>query len=792
MRSPKYVFVFLFLLLISGKKVMAQSDLLQTLNADFRRYAGNTLKEKLFVHTDKNFYLIGEIIWCKLYYVSGADHKPMNISKLAYVEVLDASNKPVAQAKISLTNGEGGGSLYIPVTMASGNYKLRAYTNWMKNFSADYFFEKQLSIVNTFKNPSTETDTAASYTIDFFPEGGNLVKNFKTKIAFKIADQFGRGVEANGVIVDENKDTVTLFKPLKFGIGNFVFAPSGEHRYKAIVTLPGNRIITKDLPQAYEQGYVMNLESKGDKVSVTVRTNLTPSSDVYLFAHTREMIRVAEKATLQGGNVSFLIDKSQLAEGITQFTLFNTSRQPVCERLYFIRPAQELIIEAKADAAQYGNRKKVNLSVQAKEASGQMAAASMSLSVFQADSLQQVEQGNIVNYLWLTSDLKGPIESPDYYFSGKEEAVDAADNLMLTHGWRRYQWQDVLAGMKASFEFTPEYQGHLITGKVIDVRTGAPARNIQTFLTIPGTLLKFYNYESNDSGRVQFDVKDFYGTGEIIVQTNATKDSTYRIEVFSPFAENYSGNKLLPLALPSKVEPLLLQHSVGMQVQNVYAGDSLQKFGAATLDSLAFYGPADRTYLLDNYTRFATMEEVLREYVLEINVRRRNDKLEMLILDERRKEFFTEGLLVLLDGVPVFDNSKMFSYDPLKVRKLEIMSRRYFLGQAAFNGIANFTTYKGDYEGLPLDPRSIILDYEGLQLKREFYAPVYDTEQQQKSRLPDFRNVLFWSPDIKTDGKQEQQLSFYTSDRKGKYLVLMQAITKDGKAASKYFSFEVR
>ncbi|RYF97003.1 MAG: hypothetical protein EOO02_21340, partial [Chitinophagaceae bacterium] len=114
----------------------------------FSEFSKRNVQEKLFVHTDKEFYLAGEIVWYKLYYMDGVNHQPMDLSKLAYVEILDQNNRPVMQGKNALKSGAGKGSFYLPSSVNSGSYKLRAYTNWMKNFDAGYYFEKDITIVN--------------------------------------------------------------------------------------------------------------------------------------------------------------------------------------------------------------------------------------------------------------------------------------------------------------------------------------------------------------------------------------------------------------------------------------------------------------------------------------------------------------------------------------------------------------------------------------------------------------------------------------------------------------------
>jgi hypothetical protein len=195
------------------------------------------------------------------------------------------------------------------------------------------------------------------------------------------------------------------------------------------------------------------------------------------------------------------------------------------------------------------------------------------------------------------------------------------------------------------------------------------------------------------------------------------------------------------------------------------------------------------------------MEEVLREYVIEINVRKNGSKYRLgtfnapgfALRDMQYAEtIFEKNPLVLLDGVPVFDMNKIIAYDPLKVEKLEVVAQKYHYGTVTAEGIASFTTYKGNLEGFKLNPHDIVLDYEGLQQKRVFYSPQYATEDQRTSRSPDFRELLFWAPQINTDENGKAQLSFYTGDIPGKYVVVVQGLSPDGLAGSYNFSFDVK
>jgi hypothetical protein len=746
----------------------SRGQAIQEVQNSFNLYKHSALQEKVFVHTDKSTYLPGEIIWFKIYCVDGNDHKPLNLSKVVYVEVLDNSQNPVVQAKISVKNGIGDGSFYIPVTVNNGNYKFRAYTSWMKNFSPDYYFEKTITLINPLRSPDNLVkQTASNYDVQFFPEGGNLVSGIVSKVAFKAVGKNGLGVAFSGAVVDQHNDTVARFKPLKFGMGNFSFTPAANNTYKAIVKFNGEKV-TKDLPGVNSQGYVMSLTDNGAQLDVTVKGT---DGNIYLFVHTRQMIKAAESSYITNGTAHFTINKSLLGDGISGITIFNNAKQPVCERLYFKRPAQKLFIDAGADQQQYALRKKVNINVSAKGQVGKPVLANMSMAVYRVDSLQEVDHSNIFDY---------------YFKNANAETDEALDNLMLTQGWRRFQWSQVLENRPPAFNYLPEYTGHIVTAKITNTLTNTPAVDILTYLGVPGKRVQVYVSQSDSLGHLWYSTKDFYGPGEIVAQTNTMADTTYRIDILNPFSEQFSKSTLPKFEFVNSMQNALQAHSLGIQVLNIYSANNIKRFYEPAVDSSAFYSKPYKTYKLDDFTRFTTMEEDLREYVSEDNIVRSKGRFHIKVLNDRG--FLDGDPLVLLDGVPIFDINKIFAVDPLKVKKLEVIRERFFYGQSAQEGIFSFTTYKGDLGGVELDPKAVVIDYEGLQLHRQFYSPVYDSEVQTASRIPDFRNLLYWTPSVSNDGK----VSFYTSDQAGKYVGVVQGITGNGDAGSQYFLFEVK
>lgn len=773
----------------------AQETTGNKIQADLEAYSQQHLQEKLFLHVDKNVYLSNEICWFKIYNVDAFFHHPLGISKIAYVELLDAKNRAVVQTKINLSAGEGDGSFQIPATITTGNYVLRAYTNWMKNSSANFFFEKAITIINTLtKSSSVAEIKKEERTIRFFPEGGNLVHHIQSTIAFHVTNQYGKGLDAAGIIVNEKNETITNFNTTKLGIGRFDFQPDTAHQYKAIINFADGSILKQDLPTIYANGMVLHLEDKNNQLKLSVQSSQKSNDIIYLLVHTRGIVKKVQSLILQNGNAEFMLDKNELGDGIATFTLFDQQKQPICERLFFKQPSQTLDLGVKIESSEYEFRKKVNVQINSNNEAGAGISANLSMAVYKIDSLQSIDAMDIRSYLLISADLADAVEMASSYFNTTDaNNALALDNLMLTHGWRRFIWENILANKKTYFEFLPEYAGHFINGKINNKTNGSNLKDKAVFVSVPGLHTQFRSTSSNESGNIKFEMKDFYNKGQIVVQLDSIQKNTSTIEIASPFSNKFSNKILLtPIVYDQMSTTSLSQHHVANLVLNNYKNADLNKFNVPTLDTNAFYSHPDRIYLLDNFVRFTTLEEVIREYVTPLSLTKSNGRFHLNVYDEENKQFFDGPPLVLLDGVFVPDLNKLIEYDPLKIRKLEVVSRTYYLGNLSFNGIANFSTYNGKTEGYEYDPSALVLDYEGLQQQRQFSAPLYENQKEIDNRLPDFRNLLFWQPTITTSATGNKSLSFYTSDIAGKYVIVLQGMTKDGQLGVKHLEFEVK
>jgi hypothetical protein len=365
--------------------------------------------------------------------------------------------------------------------------------------------------------------------------------------------------------------------------------------------------------------------------------------------------------------------------------------------------------------------------------------------VFLKDSLQANTEANIFSYLWLKSDIIGEIENANYYFENdNKETNQALDNLLLTQGFRKFKEENISKEAPPLLKYKPEYQQHIITGKITYKNSSnKPAADILTTFSVLGNTSNLYGAKSDAEGNLSFYTKDIIGPVQLALQTNSLADSIYKIELNSPFVNWKIDSNFTSLKLSKSDNTSILNRSVNMQVQNVYHTDSLKKFlNQVQLNTKFYRNTSDKNYKLDQYVRFPTLEEVLREYVPEVVVKKRESNFSLGIYNVQDKIYLDNTPLVLLDGVPIKDPNKLINYNPLKLKEMDIVAKKYYLGPLVFGGILNFSSNKGNFKDFDLDPNVLLVDYDGLQLQREFYSPTYESPNDKISRLPDFRTLL--------------------------------------------------
>ena len=380
--------------------------------------------------------------------------------------------------------------------------------------------------------------------------------------------------------------------------------------------------------------------------------------------------------------------------------------------------------------------------------------------------------------------MKGYIESPEIYFTDNQEVELYRDNLMLTQGWRSFRKNSDAQHMS----FEAEYEGHIYAGQIQGITTLDHPHDHELFLTIPAKNFKFFNGFIDSVGRFKIVTRDIYGKQPAIF-TTSSPDSTFKLEFDSPYASDFREWNTKPFHLSISVQEQIEARSIAMQVQNIYNAEAQNEFRPNQKDSVLFYGKADKTYYLDDYTRFPTMAEVVTEYIPEVSLKRENKTYQFKIFHKSSNNFLEGEPLTLVNGVPFKKTDHILELNPLKIKQMDIIVQRFVMGKSLFQGIISFTGYNDQTDWFNPEEKTWETEIEGIENRRIYYTP--NPEELENKHQPDFRTLLIWQPNIITvNGKA--QFNATTSDITGKYIGIIQGITPNGETGFTTFSFTVQ
>jgi len=344
------------------------------------------------------------------------------------------------------------------------------------------------------------------------------------------------------------------------------------------------------------------------------------------------------------------------------------------------------------------------------------------------------------------------------------------------------QWYEQVKPAKEplSGKYIPEYEGHIVTGKIVALDGfSQPGTDINAFLCVPGEHPYLFTGKRNGDD-VSFYLTDMTGVTEIVTTTAGSSDN-YRIEIQSPFIRQHIDRQLPYLPIDSTHLDELLKRSIALQLLPNPVRDTLA--GPVTRNTYNIPEPS-KTYKLDEYTRFPKMDELIIEFVLGVRFRMRDGKREIIMAVIRGNEIPWITPLVLFDGIPIKNHELIYQYNPHIVEKIDLYMKEYVFGGIKYDGVISFSTYTHSYPELILDNTYQIIDYAGTQPK---YNPVYTDRKRQ----PDFRHTLLWNPFLQTAGESSLQIPFYTSDYTGDFVITIEGLTKTGKPVYATLSFMV-
>jgi hypothetical protein len=792
--------------------------------------------EKVYLHTDKPYYALGDTIWFKAYVTVGSRHQLSALSGALYVDLVDEKDSILRTLKLPVSAGTSQGDFALKEEWKEGNYRIRAYTQWMRNAGADYFYDEFISIGNPTddaegdsKLKSTDSkikpqnakgeikSSSDAYDIQFFPEGGNLINGVISKVAFKAVAATGFGVELKGVVVDDQNANIADFTTVHVGIGNFTFKPEKGRRYSAKVRLPDGKEQTIPLPKATDEGYSLGIFQTAGSDSLLVRVNVSDSQLKLLSQNPSPLSLIVQsggvpiytlRVTITGLVNSIWLKKNDFPMGIAQFTLFNNKIEPLNERIAFVRNGDKMDISVSSPKTVYKSKEKVELQLLSKAADGSPVPGSFSIAVTDERKVpvDEADESTIFSNILLKSDLKGHIERPNYYFTGDTEKINSAlDNLMLTQGYTRFNWKAIASDSVGVPAFKAEQLGSSISGIVKSLNNKVfPGAKVKMFSLRSGIML---DAVSNMEGRFSFDNLVLTDSIKLTLQALTLKNSK-KLELL---VDNTPVMNLTKRKVKGS-DSLIVGYAMNTYLENIAKQDALvekmgglsrvqrlkevtitaRKIASQQYSAQGMFrvpeGHADQTFFLTNAENCANLGTCLQGMLGGVVFQANSSALHY-------PYFRNEPMTVMLDGrklnadeiADVFDNNVI---SPTDIGRIDVVRTNLALISMLNSGPTLLIVTKRGYLRKTYQPNLVNISPKGFNKVREFYTPKYDRPGNANT-IPDLRSTIYWNANVKTVTTGKASLSFFNADGPGDYKVVVEGINADGELGRQVFRYKV-
>ena len=669
--------------------------------------------------------------------------------------------------------------------------------------------------------------------LQFMPEGGQFVASMPNNLGFKAIGEDGRGVDITGVILDKNGNEMAVLASIHKGMGVTTLTPLPGETYTAKITLANGDTRTISLPQAKATGTVLRIKNVAGRDSISfgilVSDALAASGKVYhLVAEARGVVCYGATINLNDVSITSKIPKSLFPTGIVHFTLLNELDQPVNERLIFIDQNDGLKIDVKS-AKTFTPRDSIPMTIKVTDSNGKPVSGIFSMAVTDDAQVKKDpdNNSNILSSILLSSDLKGYVEDPAYYFSRTDQSAKALDALLLTQGWIGYNWNKIIAGTeKVAYQPEPEFN---IKGKVTNL-LGKPIANSSVLLMGSGKYKMIRDTAVGNDGNFTFDKIPLMLDSTSFVLTAHTKKG-----------RTINGGITVDELTPA---PVVTLYSTPVSPWYVNADSTLLNYintnnsYQVELDKISGYGRVLKTVnIRDRYSvknslnlngngqsdqtlTTADMEAAGKATLLDViekDVKGFHEGFigrthtESFLIKDKRVHFVIDGVdmdrfyqstgpagvpnehyqyqkdnLEELSAEDILGIEVLYSSQYTSRYSAQNLTARQMLAQnpAGLTGseiaFIEVTTRSG--HGLFMKKTGAVYVYKPTPVSepKEFYKPRY-TAKTIHPNFNDLRSTIYWEQNIVTNKNGEATLSFYAADKPTTYTVILEGADLNGK-----------
>jgi len=767
-----------------------------------------TTLEKVYLHTDRNCYFAGDDIWFKAYLIDALFGLLSDHSNNLHVELISPDASILESRIIRLSEGLGDGDFKLPDDLNSGQYQLRAYTNYMRNFDAQLFYTKNITIINssdtTIEVLGNTKHIKNNTEISFFPEGGSLVDYISSIVAYKAVNALGAGCEIAGEIHSSTGELVTTFKSTHLGMGTFSLKPLPGLSYYAVFKNPDGEEMKIEIPKSFTTGVTIGIsKNKGNQLSAEIKTNnatlpLVLDHDFLLTISARKTILEVYKFRMKSLINNLNIQTKNLPDGIVMLTITGTDNLPLCERLVYLQKSEDIKLKLETNQVAYNKRDSINIKLSLSADSGSWEGAYLSLSAAEKKySLSNSQYpSSISSWFLLESDVRGPIEEPSYYFDiSNHNRLHDLDLLLLTQGWRDFEWKF------KEMNYLPE-KGFTVSGRLRKLFINTPLENFKVNIGIfdnENTLVT--DVLSDSVGRFHLEGIDFTGNARLIASAVGGNEK-YKgwlmldslnyspAKIQSSMTESISLTKENLGELKEEAEwkrnikkQYSLSDTIFLEGIKVIAEKPKDPQAIQIERCRRIYGEPDNEVIItpDLEGRVNILEAIklkvpgiiiyFNKLQQEYHVYIRSSFTQGKLLEP---VFLIDGFRTSIDAILMIPVSWVDRVDIIKTG-----TSAYFGAGETSGAISIITKAEGPRSAKKQVFHSANIKISGYDAPRIFYSPTHTPDPAQAYE-PDLRATLYWEPYIKVDTSKDIVLKYFNADNPTTILVTAEGITTNG------------
>lgn len=825
---------------------------IKKITKEIQSYTDEYPQEKVYLHFDNTSYYLGETIWFKAYVVQADRNNLTTLSKVLYVELLNAEGHLLDSRKLKIENGACNGEFKLNPIQYGGYYEVRAYTRYMLNVEGNFFSrvfpvydkpnqEGQYKAVLTERPRSQrieqkrpEYNQSHKLGLSFFPEGGSLVQGINSKVAFKATNDEGEEVPVNCTLYRNQKDSICSFDTQYKGMGSFEFRPDSA-KYSVVTHWQGKKY-QFPLPEVLNSGISLSVDnSEDDNIYIEVRkTHDIKNQALGITLNCRGRLYGSDTFTMnQDSIIGLNFSKRKLPSGVTQITLFDEQGKILSERLVFVNHHSQMKFSCSQNKTEYNPFEPVTLSFLLKDNQDKPVETSFSLSVRDAGtSSLQPKADNILTDLLLSSEVKGYISNPDYYFESESpERRAALDLLLRVQGWSRYSWKQ-MAGIEKTEQKQTLEDGLYVDGSVVSLLLNKPKPKMNfTMVLLADSTSQRGTCKTDSTGNFCFRLIDFSGTARLILQTKQDQEKTETViklnRQFSPALKTYT------YAEQNETQVYKIMKDSTIAIDSLMPGfeEEIKKLLPANNDKLSM---TSRNNLLKQVTvKVKRMPvKVSVKYEVEKEMDRRTDLAEWIpanlnTLLNFTCKYYTDGRYKSKNVKFIVENSNQIVSDVNNIMEGNDEPNSFSTDSKPQAENSDGTTKDKDKDKTPnaplpnldeiesitfiedyasiyrlcgggnIEPSSTCIgliklkknyvkepysirntNFEGYSLARTFFCPQYDKVVMPNEK--DYRRTLYWNPNVQTNKEGKTTVTFYNNGSCNSMLINAETVTSNG------------